>query len=106
MPDSLLQQKISDWIHFKTGTVVNFDPSEGIRLLSELGILTKDKDNNLFVLPLKPALNNLPHVHPTLSLRIEEYDLVEGFEVERSILEESETEYTLKEKLRKYFGWF
>lgn len=106
MPSSILQQKVSDWINFKTGTPVNFDPTEGIELLSDLGTLTRDSSDNLHVLPLRLALKNLPQTGLTLSSRIEEYDLIEGFEVERSILEESEVEYSLADKLRKRFGWF
>ena len=102
---SLLEQRIGDWVHEKTGVGIKFESSEAVQLLTEFGLLGRDGDDRLHVQPLLPALRNLPQTPQTLTTRVEEYDLIEGFEVERSILEETEKQYIKSDKKLNRFGW-
>jgi len=110
---SLLEHNVSDWLDVVTSLDIHFNSSESIRLIDSLGLLIKHdggvsgETKDLYsVLPIEAALRHLP---PTAARvrgsGIDEYDLVEGFEVERSIMEEHEEDYTLADKIRKRLGW-
>ena len=64
----------------KTGATVRYDSADAIRFLSELGLLQKDFENNLSVLPLDTAMRNLPLSIQSLVDRDDETDIVEGYD--------------------------
>ena len=105
MNTSLLQRRVEEWVHSKTGSHIEFESSEAVSLFRDFGILSEDLERNLHVLPLEVALRNLPQTPQTLTSRIEESDILEGYDREPE--EEKESEYKLYEKMyRKYFKWF
>lgn len=101
-----LKRRIEDWVQKKTGTSLDFESTEAVSLLKEFGILNEDYDKNMYVLPLDGAMRNLPITPQTMAPRIEEYDIVEGYEREIPQELESEDDYKKDAKKRKLFGWF
>ena len=88
----------------KTKKKVSFDSGEPARILTDLGILSKDLNENYHVLSLDAALRNLPQSPQSITSRTDESDVVEGYD--RDVTEETDDEYKREEKKRKYFGWF
>ena len=107
LPLITLEKKIEEWVMKKTSAPVEFESDEAVNLLKEFGILSEDYDQNMHVLPLDGAMRNLPLTPQTLAgPRIEEYDIVEGYEREVPQEFESEEDYKKDAKKRKRFGWF
>lgn len=105
MTASLLERRVEEWVHSKTGSLIQFESIEAVNLLREFGILSEDYETNLHVLPLEAATRNLPQTPQSLTSRIEESDIVEGYDREPE--EEDEKEYRMFEKTyRKYFKWY
>lgn len=100
----MLERRIEEWVKEKTGCEVEFESDEALKLLKEFGILSEDLNGDLFVLPMDAALRNLPLGTRSITDRIEEYDIVEGYD--RDILDEQEDEYKSEETKRKKYGWF
>ncbi len=100
----MLERRIEDWVQQNTGYSVDFEADEAVKLLTEFGIVREDDDADLFVLPLPAALRNLPLASRSITDRIEEYDIVEGYD--RDIMDEPEEEYKAEDKKRKKYGWF
>jgi hypothetical protein len=104
MPQNLLESRIQDWVYTKTKTQIHFNADQCIQVLTDFGILSEDYDRNLHVLPLDGAARNLPLTMQTMSMRKEEYDIVEGYD--KDIMQETDEEYKHQENKRKLFGWF
>ena len=99
-----LESKIEDWIFTKTGSKVEFDSDESVKILTDFGLLSQGEDDQLHVLPLEGAMRNLPQQPQSISARSDEYDIVEGYD--KDITDESEADYKREAKKRKKFGWF
>ena len=67
-------------MHSKTGASVRFDATDALKFLSDLGLLQKDYNNCLSVLPLDTAMRQLPLSVQTLVDRDDETDIVEGYD--------------------------
>ena len=100
----MLERRIEEWVKEKTGHKVEFESDEAAKLLREFGILSEDINGDLYVLPMDASLRNLPQAARSITDRIEEYDIVEGYD--RDILDEQDEEYKSEEKKRKKYGWF
>ncbi len=100
----MLERRVEDWVRDKTGCVIEFDAGEALKFLREFGILSEDLNGDLFVLPMDSSLRNLPITARSITDRIEEYDIVEGYD--RDITDEPEEEYKSEETKRKKYGWF
>lgn len=88
----------------KTKAEVHFDSTEAAHLLTELGLLSKDLEENYHVMALEAAIRNLPQTPQSITARADEYDIVEGYDKDPT--DESESEYKEEEKKRRFFGWF
>ncbi len=104
MSQARLENEVKDWVLRKTGTNIHFQAAEAVKALKDFGLLSEDYEGNLHVLPLDAAVRLLPQQAQSLTSRINEYDIVEGYD--RHIVEEREDEYKAEEKKRKKFGWF
>ena len=101
---AILEHKVEDWVRQRTGQDVRFDSTEASHLLTELGILSKDLEENLHVLPLDATIRNLPQTPQSLVARAEEADIIEGYDYDINV--ETDTEYKKEDKKRRFFGWF
>ena len=100
----MLERRIEEWVKEKTGCKVEFESDEAVKLLREFGILSEDINGDFYVLPMDASLRNLPQTARSITDRIEEYDIVEGYD--RDILDEQEEEYKSEDTKRKKYGWF
>ena len=100
----MLERRIEEWVKDKTRSQIEFESDEAVKLLREFGILSEDINGDLYVLPMDASLRNLPHTSRSITDRIEEYDIVEGYD--RDILDEQEEEYKSEETKRRKYGWF
>ncbi len=100
----MVEKRIEEWVQEKTGHKIEFESDEAVKLLTEFGLLSEDYNSDLHVLPLDAAMRNLPLAPRSIVSRVDEYDIVEGYD--RDITEESEEEYKTEEKKRKKYGWF
>ena len=98
-----LESTIEDWVHQKTGCRIEFDSEEPLKLLKDFGIAS-ESDEQFNVLPLSSAMQMLPKRASSIADRVEEYDIVEGYD--RDITDENENDYKEEEKKRRTFGWF
>ncbi|KAL5022889.1 hypothetical protein ScPMuIL_002044 [Solemya velum] len=103
IPDVQLEKNIEEWILEKTNSSVDFDSSEAVKLLKNLGILSVVNDK-LHVLNLQAAIRNLPQQPQSLIARAEESDIYEGYDRDEFL--ETEEEYRDEEKKSKRYGWF
>ncbi len=99
-----MENRITDWVQQKTGQKIAFDSTEACKLLTDFGLLSEDLNLNLYVLTLDGAMRNLPQTPQSVTARVEEYDIVEGYD--RDITDENEQDYKDEEKKRKKYGWF
>lgn len=103
IPDIQLEKNIEEWILEKTKSSVDFDSSEAVKILKNLGILSIVNDK-LHVLNLQAALRNLPQQPQSLIARSDESDIYEGYD--RDEFQETEEEYKVEETKSKKYGWF
>ena len=99
-----MERKVEDWVKQKTGKDVKFESTEAAQLLTELGLLSRDLEENLHVLPLDAAYRNLPQSVQSLVARGEDADIIEGYD--RDAYDETDADYRKEEKKRRFFGWF
>ena len=85
-----------------TGTKIEMDASEAIKLLSNFGILSSE-DDKLHVLPLAAAIRNLPQQPQSLVARAEESDISEGYD--RDDFLESQEQFEKRESKTKASQW-
>ena len=97
-----LEQRIEEWVLHRTANKVRFDSTEAISLLRELGLLNEDPaTQELHVLNIMAAINNLPITPQSVIERAEEFDQLEGYD--RS---NPDDEFRQEETKRRGYGWF
>ena len=85
-----------------TGSVIEFDCAQAVKLLTNFGMLQVDNDDNLSVVNLDAAINALPPSPVSIAMRTEEEELDDPYE---QVFFEREEEYKKKEKKRRKTGW-
>jgi hypothetical protein len=101
--EQVINKWAEDWVAKVTRVRVQFDSSEAVQLLRNLGILKEHKDR-LSVLPLEAAIKNLPRQPFSVIVRANEVSLNEG--MDRDEFLESETQYKKDDVKSKKYGWF
>lgn len=99
----MINKWAEDWVSKVTGVRVEFDSSEAVQLLRNLGILREHKDK-LSVLPLDAAIKNLPRQPFSVIVRANEVALNEG--LDRDEFLESKKQYKQEDLRSKKYGWF
>lgn len=99
----MINKWAEDWVVKVTGIPVEFDSSEAVQLLRNLGILKEHKDR-LSVLPLEAAIKNLPRQPFSVIVRANEVSLNEG--MDRDEFLESERQYKRDDVKSMKYGWF
>ena len=109
---SHLEHSISDWLEVVTAQPISYDAASSVRILTSLDLLSRNSDRSLNVVPLDRGLKLLPPTGTGSALEgflgqrsMSTIEGREGFEVERSISEQHEDEYTLADKIRRTIGW-
>ena len=86
-----------------TGSVIEFDCAQAVKLLTNFGMLRVDNDDNLSVVNLDAAINALPISPVSIAMRTEEEtELDDPYE---KVFFEREEEYKKEEKKRRKTGW-
>ncbi|XP_048750312.1 transmembrane protein 143-like [Ostrea edulis] len=101
--EEVINKWAEDWVVKVTGIPVEFDSSEAVQLLRNLGILKEHKDR-LSVLPLEAAIKNLPRQPFSVIVRANEVSLNEG--MDRDEFLESERQYKRDDVKSMKYGWF
>lgn len=101
--EDVINKWAEDWVSKVTGVRVEFDSSEAVQLLRNLGILREHKDK-LSVLPLDAAIKNLPRQPFSVIVRANEVALNEG--LDRDEFLESQKQYKQEDLRSKKYGWF
>lgn len=101
--EDVINKWAEDWVAKVTGVRVEFDSSEAVQLLRNLGILREHKDK-LSVLPLEAAIKNLPRQPFSVIVRANEIALNEG--LDRDEFLESQKQYKQEDLRSKKYGWF
>ncbi|CAL1547550.1 unnamed protein product [Lymnaea stagnalis] len=99
-----LEEQIEKWVEQKTGVKLEFNSSEAILILKNLGLLS-EKNQKLQVLTLDSAVRILPQSPPSvIARRAAESDITEGYDRDEYL--ETEEEYKAEEKKASRYGWF
>ncbi|XP_062566890.1 transmembrane protein 143-like [Saccostrea cucullata] len=101
--EKVINKWAEDWVARVTGVRVEFDCSEAVHLMKNLGILREHK-NKLSVLPLEAAIKNLPRQPFSVIVRANEVALNEG--MDRDEFLESQKQYKQEDIRSKKYGWF
>lgn len=100
IPKGLLEENIREWILEKTGTKVEVDLAEAVKLLTSFGIMSA-YDFRLHVLPMDAAIRNLPQQPQSLVARSTESDISEGYDRDDFL----ETREQFEKRESKSSGW-
>ena len=102
IPKGLLEENVQEWILEKTGTKIEVDMSEAIKLLTSFGIMSA-YDYRLHVLPMEAAIRNLPQQPQSLVARAAESDISEGYDREDFL--ETKEQFEKRDSKSKGVGW-
>ncbi|XP_013062063.2 transmembrane protein 143-like [Biomphalaria glabrata] len=99
-----LEEQVSKWVDQRTGVQLEFNATEAVLILKNLGLLT-EKNDRLHVLTLEAAARILPQSLPSvIARRATEADITEGYDRDEYL--ETEAEYKTEEKQTSRYGWF
>ena len=104
IPAETLKDRVERWLKEQTGTQVDFDTDESLKLLTEFGLLSGDPESFLHVLPLDTAMRNLPHAPQSIITRAKECDIIEGYD--QYVYGGTEEDYAREAEARRKYGWF
>ncbi|KAK3778074.1 hypothetical protein RRG08_044690 [Elysia crispata] len=101
---SELNTQVEDWIQKRTGVQLEFDSSEALTVLGDLGLVS-EKNGKYQALMLEPAMSILPQ-SPTsvIGRRASEEDIAEGYDRDEYL--ETDEEYKAEEEKYRRYGWF
>ncbi|GFO47118.1 transmembrane protein 143-like [Plakobranchus ocellatus] len=102
MPE--LNAEVEKWVKKKTGVHLEFDSSEALQLLKDLGLMY-EKNDKYHALMLDAAMRILPQSPcSVIGRRAIDADIAEGYDRDEYL--ETDEEYKAEEEKQKKYGWF
>lgn len=99
-----LNKEVEEWIEKKTGVQLEFDSSEALTILGDLGLVS-EKNGKYHAVMLEPAMSILPRASTSvIGRRATEEDIAEGYDRDEYL--ETDEEYKAEEEKYRRYGWF